>query len=256
MIVPWEWIASRSWIAMPAKPLLEFDALVAPISGDDPAGSRDLSALRTELDELRKEIDPESFAKNDPTRPAAPKKADWRAIIELSQQALRDTSKDFLIATRLTEALVKFHGFAGLRDGLCLLRLMTEQCWDRMHPMITEEDDVDTRTRRFDWLDATDRGAWFPSSLRLVPMMPPGAEGYGWQHWKDSQGGKSKSKITAAEIDKAIQITSREACEGLIEDLNQSWKELELLTHVLNAKMKTDTKNYAPGLTGILRGTG
>lgn len=234
---------------MSSQPLLDFEALVAPIPGENPAGVKDLSAIRSQLDELRKEINPETFAKNDPRRPEAAKKADWKGIIELAQETLRSTSKDYLIATRLTEALVKDRGFAGLTAGLRLLRQMTELCWDRMHPAITEEDDIDTRARRFDWLDDVDRGAWFPSSLRLVPMMPPGAEGYGWQHWKDSQGGKSK--ITGPDIEKAIQISSRDACEDLVEDLSQSWQELELLSQVLNAKMKTDTRNYAPGLMGI-----
>ena len=234
---------------MTSQPLLDFEALVAPIPGENPAGVKDLSAIRSQLDELRKEINPETFAKNDPRRPEAAKKADWKGIIELAQETLRSTSKDYLIATRLTEALVKDRGFAGLTAGLRLLRQMTELCWDRMHPEITEEDDIDTRARRFDWLDDVDRGAWFPSSLRLVPMMPPGAEGYGWQHWRDSQGGKSK--ITGPDIEKAIQISSRDACEDLVEDLSQSWQELELLSQVLNARMKTDTRNYAPGLMGI-----
>jgi type VI secretion system protein ImpA len=234
---------------MSSQPLLDFDALVAPIPGDNPAGTRDLSLVRTQLDELRKEINPDAYAKNDPQRPEAAKKADWKGIIKLTQDVLHSTTKDYLIATRLTEALVKDRGFPGLTAGLRLLRLLTEQCWDRMHPEITEEDDIDTRARRFDWLDDADRGAWFPSTLRLVPMMPPGPEGYGWQHWKDAQ--EKKSGITGVDIEKAIQTCSRDACESLVEDLNQSWQELELLSQALNAKMKTEAKNYAPGLTGI-----
>ena len=98
---------------MPSQPLLDFEALVAPIPGENPAGVKDLSAIRSQLDELRKEINPETFAKNDPRRPEAAKKADWKGIIELAQETLRSTSKDYLIATRLTEALVKDRGFAG-----------------------------------------------------------------------------------------------------------------------------------------------
>ena len=150
---------------------------------------------------------------------------------------------------RLTEALVKDRGFPGLVAGLRLLRLMTEQCWDRMHPMITEEDDIDTRASKFNWLDDADKGAWFPATLRMVPMMPPGPDGYGWQHWKDAQSGKAS--ITPADIETAIGACTRESCESLIEDLNESWEELELLSRSLNEKMKTDSRNYAPGLMGI-----
>ena len=138
-------------------------------SGENPAGVKDLSAIRSQLDELRKEVNPDTFAKDDPRRPEAAKRADWKGIINLTQEILGSATKDYLIATRMTEALVKEHGFAGLTAGLCLLRLLTEQCWDRMHPKITEEDDIDTRARRFDWLDDLDKGAWFPSTLRWFP---------------------------------------------------------------------------------------
>jgi type VI secretion system protein ImpA len=235
---------------MALQSLLDFDALIAPIPGENPAGRRDLSGVRTELDELRKEIDPSSYAANDPRKPENAKKADWPGIIDLSIQTLETASKDYLIAMRLTEALVKVNGFAGLRDGLHLLRLLTDECWDRMHPEITEEDDIDTRARRFDWLDNVDRGAWFPSSLRLVPMMPPSETGYGWQHWKETQAGKA-SKITPADIEKAIQLTTREACEIQVEELNQCSQELDGLVQSLTVKMQGETKNHAPGLMGI-----
>ena len=94
---------------------------------------------------MRKEVDLDSFSANDPTRPEAPKRADWLGTIKLTQETLRDTSKDLLIAARLTEALVKVHGFVGLRDGLQLLRLLAEQCWDRLLPAIEGEDDLEVR---------------------------------------------------------------------------------------------------------------
>ena len=47
------------------------------------------------------------------------------------------------MAARLTEALVKLHGVVGIRDGFQLFRMMIEQCWDRMNPVIETEDDLD-----------------------------------------------------------------------------------------------------------------
>ena len=100
---------------MPSPPILDFDALVAPIPGDDPAGSSVPFAVSQQLEEMRKEVDLDSFPANDPTRPEASKKADWLGTIKLTQETLRDTSKDLLIAARLTEALVKVYGFVGSR---------------------------------------------------------------------------------------------------------------------------------------------
>jgi len=210
-------------------------------------------AVTEQLEEMRKEVDPDSFSKDDPTRPEA-KKADWRGTIALTQETLRNSSKDMLIAARLTEALVKVHGFAGLRDGLHLFCLLAEHGWDRLLPPIEEEDDLEVRAARFNWLDDKDRGARFPGTLRLVPLMDPDGQRYGWQHWKDSQAGKSK--ITPAEIERAIQVTPLEKCQLITEDMEEGWRELESLTRILSQKMATPSRNYAPGFVGIREAIG
>jgi type VI secretion system protein ImpA len=230
---------------MPSPPLLDFDALLAPIPGDNPAGSSVPFAVREKLEELRKEVDPDSFAKNDPTRPEAPVKADWSGISRLSQETLRETSKDLLVAARLTEALVKLHGAAGIRDGFQLFRMMIEQCWDRMYPLIETEEDLDVRAGPFNWLDVKDRGARFPLTLRMVPLIGRDKDRYSWQQWKESLSGKGP--VTSADIERTIQSSPREYCEQVVDDLNRAWQEIESLLKDLNAKMAS----YAPGLTSV-----
>jgi len=112
---------------MASPPVLNSEPLLAPIPGDNPAGGAIPFEIREKLEEGRKEINLEDFDKNDPARPTEAKKADWSGIIRLAQETLSKTSKDLLISARLTEALVKQHGFAGLRDGLHLMRLLVEQ---------------------------------------------------------------------------------------------------------------------------------
>ncbi len=138
----------RNGADMPSSSLLDLDALIAPIPGDSPAGGPVPFAVREKLEEFRKEIDPASFAANDPMRPTSFQKADWSGIARLTEQALLQTSKDLLIAARLTEALTKLHGFAGLRDGLRLMRRLVVECWDRLNPAIESEDDLEIRARR------------------------------------------------------------------------------------------------------------
>src|SRR5262245_50994847 len=227
---------------MPSPPLLNVDALIAPIPGDDPAGSPVAFAVNQELEEMRKEIDLESFSINDPMRPEAPKHADWNGILRLTQRTLQESSKDLLITARLTEALTKVSGFAGFRDGLKLFRALLEHCWDRILPAIESEDDLEIRAARFNWLDDKDRGARFPGTLRLVPLMGHDGARFGWQHWKDSQSGKSK--ISAADIEKAIAATSREESERAVEDLEECQKELNQLSQVLTVKMNSGGTNY------------
>ena len=155
---------------MPGEPLIEFAALLEPIPGDDPSGSSLPFAAKQKLEEDRKEIDPSQWAADDPQRPENPKRADWPAIIGLATETLTETSKDLLVAARLTEALTHVHGFAGLRDGLHLLRELITTCWDRVRPTI-EDGDLEVRAGPFNWLDDPDKGARFPTTLRQAPLV-------------------------------------------------------------------------------------
>lgn len=237
---------------MASPPILDFDTLLAPIAGADPAGQPLPFDVRKKLDDSRKEVNPNQFAPNDPRRPEQPQSADWSGIEQLTQDTLARKSKDSLLSARLTEALVKRHGFAGLRDGLKLMRRLAQECWDRMYPII-EDGDVEARGASFVWLDDEIRGARFPNTLRMTPLTRPGGKGgdddtknrYGWQHWKDIQ--ESKGAVTAADFDQAVTATSREYCQAAFNDIGESIQELTELVDVLGSKMG----EAAPGLTQV-----
>ncbi len=231
---------------MPSPAVLDLDQLIAPIPGDSPAGSSVPFAVREKLEEYRKQVDPNDFAPNDPMRPEAAVHADWRAVERLARETLSGTSKDLLVAARLTEALTREHGFGGLRDGLRLMRRLVSECWDRLNPAIESDDDLEIRAAPFFWLDETDRGVRFPTTIRRVPMVTGEKESFGWTHWKQSQSG-SKDAPAAADIEKAIQLTVREHCQAVVDDLTESWQELDALAKELNGKMG----QYAPGFTGL-----
>ena len=72
--------------------------MIAPISGDSPAGGSVPFAVREKLEEYRKEVDPNDFAPDDPLRPESAQKADWAAVVRLAQETLTETSKDLLVA--------------------------------------------------------------------------------------------------------------------------------------------------------------
>jgi type VI secretion system protein ImpA len=229
---------------MATPPLLPVDDLVTPIEGEMPAGDTVPFSLRQELEENRKQINPKDFAEDDPRRPTELKMADWSAIIRLGQQILRETSKDLLVAARMTEALVKESGFGGLRDGLQLLRRLVEECWDRMHPSI-EDGDIEVRAGPFNWLDDADRGARFPLTVRQVPLVILNGDGYGWHHWKLSQ--ENKGDLKAEDFERAVLTTPPQQCQEQVEDLDAVQAELSQLTEALNARLG----EYAPSLLQI-----
>ncbi len=235
---------------MPSPTLLDLDSLIAPIEGDSPAGGAVPFAVREKLEDARKEINPDDFRKDDPMRPEAAKKADWAAVSRVAQETLTDKSKDLLVAARLVEALAREHGYGGLRDGLRLMRRLVAECWDRLQPPIESEDDLEVRAAPFYWLDDADRGARFPNSLRLIPIIRGGGVGYSWFQWKQAQGGPEGS--AAADIERAVQAMPREHCQAIFDDLTESWEELDSLAGELNGRLGP----YAPALTGLRQAVG
>jgi type VI secretion system protein ImpA len=231
---------------MTSPRLLSFDELLAPIAGENPAGAPAPFALREQLDEARKEIDPDSYPDDDPMRPSEAKKADWPGIVRLAQEALALTSKDLLVTARLTEGLVKEHGFAGLRDGLHLFNALLRECWDRLYPDI-EDGDLEVRAGPLNWLDDADRGARFPTTLRRVPMVFGEEGAFGWLDWRWSQDGRGD--VSREAFEKAVAATPRQHCQTLTEDLAQCHDELRALEDTLRDRLG----EAAPGLTGMRR---
>lgn len=229
---------------MQSPDLIDLAALLAPIPGEQPGGSAVPFEIRHQLEEARKEEDPDRFAEDDPMRPAEFKKADWHGIVRLAQETLTHTSKDMMLAARLTEALVKLHGFAGLRDGLRLLRGLVEQCWERLHPPL-EDGDVEIRATPFLWLDNPIRGIVFPITLRRVPLLVTKEVSYSLQHCDQSE--ENKSRVAQAELDNAIQNASREQLTATNEVVTECLAELAQLRAGLDSRMGP----LAPGLTEV-----
>lgn len=190
--------------------------------------------LRKKMDDARKEVNPDSFAPDDPRRPEQAIMPDWPAIQRMTEEALCSTSKDLMLAARLTESLTKQAGYGGMRDGFRLLRRMVDECWDRVHPII-EDNDLEPRASAFNWLADPDRGAFFPVSVRNVPIVHNEGAGYGWQHWRDLQEGKGK--IQKEDFDKAVAAATRETCQTSVEDLASCLDEVNQLELLLDGKL-------------------
>ena len=229
----------------PRAALVDFETLLAPIDREAPAGGPVPYELKDQLEQCRKEDNPSDYADDDPMRPEQFRKADWPKIIALARDILTTTSKDLLTAARLTEALTQVHAFAGLRDGLRLLRLLIEQCWDRLNPPLESEDDLDMRAGPFHWLDDPDRGARFPNTVRNVALVDGAAGALSWVDWRRSQDGNGA--VTREDFEKAIRQTRAERCLSAAENLAQSSAELAQLVQLLGAKMGP----AAPALTGL-----
>ena len=238
---------------MPTPQLIDVETLLAPIPGDSPSGERLDFMDRKELDDLRTEVSADDYPEDHPMRPTE-KKAEWPKVVERSKTLLTEKTKDLMIAARLVEALTKRYGFAGFRDGLQLMRRLVAEAWDRLQPPIEEPDDVQQRAKAFDWLDAADRGALFPTTVKQVPLVsttvsgsPPYADvtGYSYNDWQ--VGGPGGVKVSADEFERAIRAAPAEFLQTLHEDMAQCEEEIKLTVEALAAPFG----EHAPALLGI-----
>jgi type VI secretion system protein ImpA len=238
---------------MPSAAVLDVEALLAPIPGDNPSGvSLRYTPTFDAIQEARRADD--TLARGEWVRDI--KIADWAAVIDLSTQALVTKSKDLQIAAWLTEALVKRHGFAGLRDGVRLLRELQVRFWDSLYPEI-EEGDLEPRAAPLTWLNDK-----MPASIREIALTQSmSGERYSWLHWKESRevdnlgrrdqaaqaAALAEGKITGEQFDKAVETTPLGYYQTLSEDLNQIWSEFEGLEQVVDAQYGRE----APSLLGM-----
>jgi type VI secretion system protein ImpA len=203
---------------MASAPVLEIDRLLAPIAGENQAGTKPPFDLLRQLDEARKEGDP--FG--------PPRKQDWPLIVQLTTNALMNTSKDMLVAARLTEGITQSKGFAGLRDAIIFLTRLLSECWDRLHPYPEDGEGPDVRGGPLLWLNDTTRGAKFPTTVVNVPLVEVRGERFTHIDWR---GGRR------VEFEAALSGVNAATIINLNEDLKAVRTELEKLSKVVDEKM-------------------
>jgi type VI secretion system protein ImpA len=121
----------------------ELDRLLAPIGGDNPAGTdprADYSAtsaynrLRDARSEARAAERAMDAAAEEATIPPQ-----WRTIRDLADALLSEQAKDLEVAAWYTEALLRSHGFAGLAAGFRLMHGLVEGFWEGLYPLPDED---------------------------------------------------------------------------------------------------------------------
>jgi type VI secretion system protein ImpA len=231
---------------MPSPPAIDIESFLAPISADNPAGEKLPDEVNRNLNEFRRIVQEAERAEDN-------KEAEWDKVIELAKETLLHKSKHLRPAVRLTEALVRQNhkdqivGYAGLRDGLKLVRRLIEDCWDRLLPAPSDGDTRDEflelRAADLNWLDEAARGALFPHNIKMVPVFGTHPH-YSLFDMQRSQSGKG---IPWLEFEKTIRETKPESLRLAAEDAAECCHELDQLVRTTAGKME----RLAPGLTNL-----
>lgn len=167
-------------MAAPASPpVLDENALLAPLSGDKPAG-RNLkqppTAAWLELRELRKLQENRELGLGDGEKP------DWRSVATKANSLLTRETKDLELLNWLIQASLRLHGFAGLRDGLSVCLGFHERFWDWLWPEL-DDDSVELRAAQVQWLSHRSN----VNALLNTPLTDPAQGGYTWNHWSEAR---------------------------------------------------------------------
>lgn len=129
----------------------DFAALLAPISPEEPAGEN----LEYELlfDDIRQARESDAdYLPEDEWSVSEPRKADWKRVCALSEQALATQSKDLQLACWFTEALCHQQGLPGLLAGIDFLSEFIIRFWFQCWPVL-EDDGISLRRSRLLRLD-------------------------------------------------------------------------------------------------------
>src|SRR4028118_2214196 len=168
---------------------IDIERLIAPISEDNPAGESVVySGIYVEIREARRADD--AFSLGDWAFEL--KVADWRKVIQLATAALSEQTKDLQIASWLAEALVKQHGFAGLRDGLIIARRLQEDFWETLFPEIDEDNDLEGRANALESLDRN-------TALAVKEIALTAGERLNFNQWSESKDFDIPENIEALE---------------------------------------------------------
>ncbi len=244
---------------MVANPTLDFEALLAPIPGENPAGEDVRYTRYDEIKEARRQDD--SLPKGDWEEKGPLKVADWKKVTTIAVKALSTETKDLQVAVWLLEALVQEEGFLGLRDGLMLVKDLHVSFWDSVYPLI-EDGDFSFRAGPIDWMNEDKN---LPFAIRGIPFIrSPEGDAYSLLHWEEAQevenlgrkNAKAKAdaiaekKITVEQFNKAVQSTPLPHCLALFEQLQQAEVALEGLQQTLMEKYG-ESNNDRPSLEKI-----
>jgi type VI secretion system protein ImpA len=241
---------------MPTSEVLDFDSLLRPIAGDSPAG-QDLREDRSPLSTYQLVKTARQQARtserqammDDPDSPSGIK-ADWSPILKLAPKAIAEQSKDIELCAWLTEALVRQHGFAGLRDGFRLVRELAEQFWDGIHPM-PNEDGMINRVASLAGLNGVDGEGSLMSPISKVPLTNGNSAAYSRSDYKQASDLESitdpdkrsqrisRGAVSMEMFEKSASETPPDFFKSLWDDLKQCVDEFEKLCAVLDEKCGT-----------------
>jgi type VI secretion system protein ImpA len=250
---------------MAPRNIIDLDRLLAPISEERPAGSdiRENSSPTSEYQKIKTARAAARAAERNSIHDGNTSEADehWRSVLNLAPEVLATHGKDLEVATWYTEALIRRHGFEGLRDAFRLIEGLVETFWDDLHPM-PDEDGMETRTSSLAGLNGEGSEGVLIAPIRKVAITEgdhPGPFSL-WQYQQALEVQRSPDENTRAEranklgfsiddIEKAVNESSEDFFVLQLEAIGGAIEAYHNVTRLLDQHCGADD---APPTRNIL----
>lgn len=176
---------------------------------------------------------------------------DWNKVFDQAVLLLSTKTKDIEITAWLCEALIRLHGFAGLKEGFTLIKQYIEEYWETLYPM-PDEEGIYSRIAALAGLNGNDTDGTLIIPIAKVFLTESKASGPFslWQYQQASEllkitSEKQDQRIKAGTatiemIEAAAAETAPEFFEKLLQELQDCLNIFEELDNILTEKCGTE----------------
>jgi type VI secretion system protein ImpA len=246
--------------AVGTPPVLDIEGLVLPISeaapcGGDPRSDPSPTSVYQALKDARyAAADAERGLERGFADEGDAKKADetskksWSLILADGPPLIKSVAKDLEVAAWVTEAALRTHQLAGLRDGLRCTAELVDRYWDEVFPL-PDEDGLETRLAPLAGLSGGDIEGRLITPLKKVPLTegddPPPIAFWQYERAANSTSGKVEGGVTVATFETALRRSSPEYVRGLKQDAQACLDAAARLEAALEARCASEAPSFS-----------
>lgn len=235
---------------MPSEAIIDINSLLEPVSEDNPVGIdiREDSSSSSVYYTLKDARNSARTAERNSMFDGSSSEADenWRTIIKLAPDILKNNTKDLEVASWYTEALIRRHGFPGLKAGFSIIKQMIEKYWDNLYPL-PDEDGIETRVSSLTGLNGEGAEGVLIAPIRnakITDDILPGPFNY-WQYTQaldiqkitdeDSRSEKTnKIGFNIEDIENVVAGSSEEYYLSLRSDITECLSDFREISRMLD----------------------
>ena len=188
----------------------------------------------------------------------------WRNISLLAPEIISHHSKDLEISSWYIEALVRLHGFQGLRDCFKLTRELIEHYWESLYPL-PDEDGMLVRVAPLAGLNGEGAEGVLMAPIRNIPITEgnqPGPFSY-WQYQQARDVQKitdpdlraetiEKNGFSLDDIETAVNQSSESFYVELRDAITDSINEYKKISQLLDERCESHESPPTSNMIAVL----